>query len=56
MGSFGEGEIVTFEGSSYSRYDSATIFALKTQSGEAKQFFLHDDDELPTDLFDGVTV
>lgn len=51
MGSFKEGEVVVFEGSSYSCYDSATILSLKTESGEIKQFFLHDDAELPIDLF-----
>lgn len=51
MESFAAGEIVTFEGSSYSRYDSATILSLRARSGEIKQFFLHDDQELPSGLF-----
>jgi hypothetical protein len=54
MGNFSCGEIVKFEGSSYSRYDSATILLFKDFSGGTKQFFLHDDSEFPKDAFEDV--
>lgn len=38
------GEIVTFEKTAYSAYDSSTAFIFKSADGTLKTWFLHDDD------------
>lgn len=52
LGDFSCGEIVEFDSASYSSYDNATILLFKDFSSDAKQFFLHDESELPEDAFE----
>jgi hypothetical protein len=54
MDTFEKGERLVFIDSPYSRYDSATILVFRNHEGRTKQFFLHDDEELASDLFEPV--
>ena len=41
-----EGEIVVYQGSGYSRYDSLSIYAFISESGQERSWFLHDDEPM----------
>jgi hypothetical protein len=40
---FRKGEVLTFVGTGYSRYDSSSSFMFRSATGELKTWFLHDD-------------
>lgn len=49
-----EGEIVVYQGSAYSFYDSLSLYAFVSESGQDRSWSIHDDE--PMDLWRGVFV
>jgi hypothetical protein len=41
-----EGEIVVYQGSGYGRYDSSSIYAFTSESGQERSWWLHDDEPM----------